>query len=84
VSAFILDASYTLMWCFPDRATPGTDEALLRMEAHIDNAVVPWVWQVEVGSALGKAVVMVRARCRLCAPWKSGMNCCSSRSAKWL
>ena len=27
------------------------------MEAHIDSAIVPWVWQVEVGNALGKAVV---------------------------
>ena len=56
MSVFILDASYTLTWCFPDRATPNTDAALQRMEAHIDGAVVPWVWQVEVGNALGKAV----------------------------
>jgi hypothetical protein len=27
------------------------------MEAHSDSAVVPWVWQVEVANALGKAVV---------------------------
>jgi predicted nucleic acid-binding protein len=26
------------------------------MEAHRDSAVVPWVWQVEVANALGKAV----------------------------
>jgi predicted nucleic acid-binding protein len=56
VSAFILDASYALMWCFPDRATANTDAALRRMEAHTDSAVVPWVWQVEVANALGKAV----------------------------
>jgi len=57
VSSFILDASYALMWCFPDRATANTDAALRRMEAHSDSAVVPWVWQVEVANALGKAVV---------------------------
>ncbi len=57
MSAFILDASYALMWCFPDRATPDTDAALRRMEAQSDSAVVPWVWQVEVANALGKAVV---------------------------
>ena len=56
MSAFILDASYALMWCFPDRATPSTDAALRRMEAQSDSAVVPWVWQVEVANALGKAV----------------------------
>jgi hypothetical protein len=40
VSACILDASYALMWCFPDRATANTDAALRRMEAHSDSAVV--------------------------------------------
>ena len=57
MSAFVLDASYALMWCFPDRATANMDAALRRMEAHSDSAVVPWVWQVEVANALGKAVV---------------------------
>jgi predicted nucleic acid-binding protein len=56
VSAFVLDASYTLTWCFPDRATPATDATLKRMESGGDHAVVPWVWQLEVGNALGKAV----------------------------
>jgi predicted nucleic acid-binding protein len=56
VSLFVLDASYALTWCFPDRATPNTDAALQRMEARTDSATVPWVWQVEVANALGKAV----------------------------
>jgi predicted nucleic acid-binding protein len=57
VSAYVLDASYTLTWCFPDRATEHTDAALRRMEDRTDSAVVPWVWQVEIANALGKAVV---------------------------
>ena len=57
MSVFVLDASYALMWCFPDRSTPNTDEAPRRMEARVDRAVVPWVWQLEVGNALGKAAV---------------------------
>ena len=57
MSVFVLDASYTLTWCSPDRATSNTDAALRRMEAHSDSAVVPWVWQVEVSNALGKGVV---------------------------
>jgi hypothetical protein len=56
VSAFVLDASYALTWCFPDCATPNTDAVLKRMESRIDSGTVPWVWQVEVGNALGKAV----------------------------
>lgn len=56
MSAFVLDASYTLTWCFPDRATGKTDAALRRMEAGADHAVVPWLWQIEVSNALGKAV----------------------------
>jgi predicted nucleic acid-binding protein len=57
VSAFVLDASYTLTWCFPDRATSNTDATLRRMEAHTDSALVPWIWRLEVGNALGKAVI---------------------------
>ena len=57
MSAFVLDASYTLTWCFPDRATPKTDAALRRMEARIDDAIVPWIWGLEVSNALGKAVM---------------------------
>jgi predicted nucleic acid-binding protein len=57
VSDFVLDASYTLTWCFPNRATPNSDATLKRLEAGIDSAVVPWVWQLEIGNALGKAVV---------------------------
>ena len=56
MSLFVLDASYALTWCFPDRSTPNTDAALQRMESHTDSAMVPWVWQVEVANALGKAV----------------------------
>lgn len=57
MSVFVLDASYTLAWCFPDRATPNTDATLKRMEAGSDSALVPFVWQLEVGNALGKAVI---------------------------
>jgi len=57
VSAY---ASYTLAWCFPDRATANTDATLKRLEAREDYAIVPWVWQVEVGNALGKAVTRAK------------------------
>ncbi len=60
MSGFILDASYTLAWCFPDRATANTDATLKRLEAREDNAIVPWVWQVEVANALGKAVTRAK------------------------
>jgi len=60
VSAFILDASYTLAWCFPDRATANADATLKRLETREDNAIVPWVWQLEVGNALGKAVTRAK------------------------
>lgn len=56
MSLFVLDASYALTWCFPDRATPNTDTTLQRMEAQTDTAMVPWVWQLEMANALGKAV----------------------------
>lgn len=59
MSAFVLDASYTLTltWCFLDRATPNTDAALRRLEAALDIAIVPAIWRIEVANALGKSVV---------------------------
>ena len=60
MSTFILDASYTLAWCFPDRATANTDATLRRLETREDTAIVPWVWQLEVGNALGKAVTRAK------------------------
>ena len=56
MSSFVLDASYTMAWCFADRATAHTDATLKRLELRQDDALVPWVWQLEVGNALGKAV----------------------------
>jgi len=56
MSSFVLDASYTMAWCFADRATARTDATLKRLELRQDDALVPWVWQLEVGNALSKAV----------------------------
>jgi hypothetical protein len=79
VSDYILDASYALAWCFADRATANTDAALRRLEARQDNAIVPWVLQLEAGNALGKTVT--RAKLPFPAPSTSGRNCCSCLSA---
>lgn len=57
MSVFVLDASYTLTWCFLDRATPNTDATLRRLEAALDTAIVPAIWQIEVANALGKGVI---------------------------
>jgi len=56
VSVFVLDASYTLTWCFLDRATERTDTTLKQLEAAVDSAIVPWIWEIEVANALGKGV----------------------------
>ena len=60
MSSFVLDASFASTWCFPDRATPNTDEVLRGMESRADTATVPWVWRLEVANALGKAVSKAR------------------------
>jgi hypothetical protein len=57
----VLDASYALTWCFPDRATAAADETLRRLEAGADTALVPWIWKLEIGNALGKAVARRKA-----------------------
>jgi len=54
VSAFVLDCSVTLAWCFGDEASPETDALLDRLRQ--DGAVVPGLWRWEVGNVLALAV----------------------------
>lgn len=42
------------------RVNANTDATLRRLEAREDHAMVPWVWQVEVGNALGKVVTRAK------------------------
>ena len=52
---FVVDASATLPWCFPDEATPST-EALLDRVAAGEQAIVPAHWLTEVSNALLMAI----------------------------
>ena len=50
-SRFVLDASVTLAWCFPDESTSRT-EALLDLMANGAVALTPAIWPFEVANAL--------------------------------
>ena len=50
MSAFVLDCSVTMSWCFEDEARPETDEILDRLG--IDGATVPSLWYWEVANVL--------------------------------
>jgi predicted nucleic acid-binding protein len=51
LSSFIVDASVTLPWCFPDEATPATEALLDRLYTG-DEAIVPAHWPTEVMNGL--------------------------------
>jgi predicted nucleic acid-binding protein len=51
LSRFVLDASVTLCWCFENQATNYT-EAIFEMLAGGDEAVVPFIWPLEVANVL--------------------------------
>jgi predicted nucleic acid-binding protein len=53
VTAFVLDASIALAWCFADEATPATDALLDRLAD--EEAVAPALWRFEVANALTMA-----------------------------
>jgi predicted nucleic acid-binding protein len=53
LTAFVLDASIALSWCFQDEATPET-WALLELLA-MQSASVPALWPLEVGNILAAA-----------------------------
>ena len=47
---FVIDASLTMAWCFEDESTMKTDAVLDRLES--DEAVVPYLWELEVVNVL--------------------------------
>ena len=51
MSHFVLDASVTLCWCFENQATKYT-EAIFEMLAGGDEAVVPFIWPLEIANVL--------------------------------
>ena len=53
MTAFVLDASIALAWCFADEATPATDALLDRLAD--EEAVAPALWRIEVANALAMA-----------------------------
>jgi predicted nucleic acid-binding protein len=53
VTAFVLDASIALAWCFADEASPVTDALLDRLAD--EEAVAPALWPLEVANALAMA-----------------------------
>jgi predicted nucleic acid-binding protein len=53
LSAFVIDASIALAWCFEDEASPETDLALERAREH--GAIVPGLWHLELGNLLLQA-----------------------------
>lgn len=54
MTAFVLDASVALGWCFADEATPAAD-ALLDRLGDGEQAAAPALWPIEVANALATA-----------------------------
>jgi predicted nucleic acid-binding protein len=53
VTAFVVDASIALAWCFADEATPAADALLDRLVD--EEAAAPALWRLEVANALAMA-----------------------------
>jgi len=53
VTGFVLDCSIAMTWCFEDEATSATDALLERVRD--EGAIVPMLWQLEVGNVLLQA-----------------------------
>jgi predicted nucleic acid-binding protein len=59
MTAFVLDCSVAVTWCFEDEATPATDALLDRLDA--ETAAVPGLFPLELGNVL----VMAERRRRI-------------------
>jgi predicted nucleic acid-binding protein len=53
VTAFVVDASIALAWCFADEAAPAADALLDRLVD--EEAAAPALWRLEVANALAMA-----------------------------
>jgi predicted nucleic acid-binding protein len=54
VTAFVLDNSVVMRWCFEDTTTPYAETVLQKLSTE-NQAFVPILWQYEVGAVLAKA-----------------------------
>lgn len=61
MTAFVLDSSVALAWCFADEASPASDRLLDRLQR--DGAVVPALWPLEVANVLRMAERRRRIAC---------------------
>ncbi|MFQ5774095.1 MAG: type II toxin-antitoxin system VapC family toxin [Kiloniellaceae bacterium] len=59
MTAFVLDCSIAVTWCFEDEATPATDALLDRLGG--EAAAAPAIWPLELGNVL----VMAERRGRI-------------------
>ena len=50
MSRFVVDASVTMSWCYENEDDPYATSALRALQT--SQAVVPWVWSLEVANAL--------------------------------
>lgn len=53
MTAFVLDCSVAVAWCFEDEATPESDALLARLA--VEAASVPSLWPLELGNVLAMA-----------------------------
>ena len=53
MTGFVLDCSIAMTWCFEDEATSATDALLERVRD--EGAIVPMLWQLEIGNVLLQA-----------------------------
>jgi predicted nucleic acid-binding protein len=58
---FVLDASFSLHWCFEDEATDATDSLLTALQDQKAVAWAPGIWRLEVLNGLGKGVARGRS-----------------------
>jgi predicted nucleic acid-binding protein len=54
MTAFVLDCSIAMSWCFEDEASPDADRLLDRLRG--EGAIAPMLWFWEVANVLGSAV----------------------------
>ena len=61
MTAFVIDCSVAVTWCFEDEATPASDGLLGRLG--VESAAAPAIWPLELGNVL----IMAERRGRLSA-----------------
>ena len=81
MSAFVLDNSVTMRWCFDSSAHAYADQVLGQLETRRSAAFVPVLWRYEVSAVVARAQIKEIQNARAAMPIATRSRCAGASRA---